>query len=314
MEFDLEQDRARAGDRHIHCGFRNVADHVTFDVSRAHLTEDARGTVWSDGEVELIVADYFDMLNSQLAGQTYNKAQHNEALQKLIPRSRKSIEFKHCNISAVLERLGMPTILGYKPLPHFQNALVEAVGRFLALRGEPVLKFTLSTAPRFTEPPALWLEAPPTLSEKQAHETEKLRRLIRKFDPAERDARNRKLGKQGEEFILLHERQRLITGDRADLARKLEWTSEERGDGAGYDIHSFELDGKDRLIEVKTTNGPARTPFFLSENERAFSEERPEAFRLLRLHSFIEKPSAFELAPPLQDHLTLNPANYRASF
>ena len=112
----------------------------------------------------------------------------------------------------------------------------------------------------------------------------------------------------------MHERLRLIAGDRADLARKLEWTSEVRGDGAGYDIHSFELDGRDRLIEVKTTNGTARTPFFLSENERAFSEERPEAFRLLRLHSFIQKPSAFELAPPLQDHLTLHPANYRATF
>lgn len=254
------------------------------------------------------------MLNSQLADRPFSKAQHNEALQSLIPRSRKSIEFKHCNISAVLAQLGMPMITGYKPLPHFQNALVEAVDAYLGSRGEPVLTFAAATAPVFAEPPSLWLEAPPTRPDKPLHETEMLRRLIRKFDPAERDAKNRKLGKQGEEFIFIHERQRLIRGDRVDLARKLEWTSAERGDGAGYDIHSFELDGRDRLIEVKTTNGPARTPFFLSENERAFSEERPEAFKLLRLYSFVEKPSAFELAPPLHDHLTLSATNYRATL
>jgi hypothetical protein len=262
----------------------------------------------------LIVADYFDMLHSQIAGRPFNKAQHNDALQQLIPRSRKSIEFKHCNISAVLARLGMPTVKGYKPLPHFQNALLDAVERYLSLQGQPVFAFATATAPRLAEPASLWVGPPPSPSVKEAKEPEKLRRLVQKFDPAERDARNRTLGKQGEELIFLHERQRLVGGDRADLARKLEWTSEERGDGAGYDIHSFELDGRDRLIEVKTTNGPAITPFFLSENERAFSEERPEAFRLLRLYDFVEHPSAFELAPPLHEHLTLSPTSYRATF
>ena len=92
------------------------------------------------------------------------------------------------------------------------------------------------------------------------------------------------------------------------------WTSEVRGDGAGYDIRSFALDGKERLIEVKTTNGPAKTSFFLSENERAFSDERPEAFNLFRLYSFAEKPSAFELRPPLSDRLALNPVSHRANL
>jgi hypothetical protein len=118
----------------------------------------------------------------------------------------------------------------------------------------------------------------------------------------------------GKELVYLHEQQRLRSAERADLARKVEWTSEVRGDGAGYDILSFEQDGSERLIEVKTTNGPAKTPFFLSENERAFSEERTDVFRLLRLYSFVEKPSAFELRPPLSERLALNPASYRASL
>ena len=114
--------------------------------------------------------------------------------------------------------------------------------------------------------------------------------------------------------MLLYEQSHLKANGRADLAREVEWTSEERGDGAGYDIRSFALDGSERLIEVKTTNGTAKTPFFLSENERAFSDERPDAFRLLRLYSFAEKPSAFELRPPLSERLALSPANYRASL
>jgi hypothetical protein len=155
---------------------------------------------------------------------------------------------------------------------------------------------------------------PPAPSIDPKPKPQSLQRLVRKFDPARRDARNRELGKQGEELVFKYERSRLLGAGRDDLASKLEWTSVERGDGAGYDIRSFELDGADRLIEVKTTNGSATTSFFLSENERAFSEERPDAFRLVRLYDFRLKPTAFELIPPLDQWVTLNPAIYRASF
>lgn len=72
------------------------------------------GSDWSDTEVDLIIADYFDMLRLELAGQPYVKSHRDTALQQIIGRSHASIEFKHGNISAVLERLGLPTIAGYK--------------------------------------------------------------------------------------------------------------------------------------------------------------------------------------------------------
>jgi hypothetical protein len=278
------------------------------------VTDIVAGTVWADWEVDLIVADYFQMLKRHLSGAPYVKADHNEALQQIIPRSRKSIEFKHCNISAVLIRLGIKPIPGYAPLANFQNALIDGVERYLAQQGEPIFSAASEVSSKVTEVGSLWIGPPPSAAPGEEKETEALRRLVRKFDPAERDARNRTLGKQGEELVLEHERARLLANGRKDLERKLEWTSEVRGDGAGYDIRSFELDGKERLIEVKTTNGSALTPFFLSENERAFSEERPDAFRLLRLHDFREKPTAFELMPPLDQWVKLMPANYRASF
>ena len=59
---------------------------------------------------------------------------------------------------------------------------------------------------------------------------------------------------------------------RNDLAESVRWVSDLDGDGAGYDIRSFEPDGSERLIEVKTTNGWDRTPFHISRNELAVAE------------------------------------------
>src|SRR3546814_2232564 len=47
----------------------------------------------------------------------------------------------------------------------------------------------------------------------------------RKYDVAERDARNRALGKAGEECVLHHERRHLSAAGRDDLADKVRWTS-----------------------------------------------------------------------------------------
>ncbi|MBC7985315.1 MAG: DUF3883 domain-containing protein [Sphingomonadaceae bacterium] len=274
---------------------------------------DLHGTDWSDNEIDLIVADYFEMLGCELSRQSYIKAHHNAALQEITGRKRGSIEFKHQNISAVLLRLGLPWIPGYKPMANFQNALIDGIGRFLSARGDITPVYAVSQA--VAEEHALWFGPPPAFQQQdEAEATESLKRLVRKFDPAERDARNRELGKRGEALVFEHERRRLTAGGRDDLARRLRWTSQEDGDGAGYDIRSFELNGRDRLIEVKTTIGHALTPFFISENERSFSEERMDAFRLLRLYDFAQKPSAFELSPPLGDWIRLNPAVYRAHF
>ncbi|MBB3974112.1 hypothetical protein GGR24_002789 [Hansschlegelia beijingensis] len=60
--------------------------------------------------------------------------------------------------------------------------------------------------------------------------------------------------------------------------------------------------------------GQSTTPFFLSENERAFAEERPDAFRIARLYDFARQPRAFELTPPLESCVMLRAATWRAEF
>lgn len=277
---------------------------------------DPTGTNWSDREIDLVVGDYFDMLRMELLGRSYNKAQRNRTLQERTHRSRGSIEYKLENISAVAVKLGMPWIPGYKPMGNFQKALLAGVERYLTDCGGPdaLLRDLDQLTSGLANDPPLFFEAPPQLNQTAASEPAALQRLVRKFDPAARDARNRALGKRGEERVLLSERIRLSDAGRADLARKVRWISEEEGDGAGYDILSFTQSGRERLLEVKTTSGHSGTPFYLSENERALSVERSDEFRLVRVYDFVRAPKAFELVPPLEQSVMLHPTNYRASF
>ena len=110
------------------------------------------------------------------------------------------------------------------------------------------------------------------------------------------------------------ERRRLAQAGRLDLAGRVRWVSQEDGDGAGYDILSFDGAGRERLIEVKTTCGVKTTPFFLTSNERSLADERPADFRLYRLYEFAQAPKLFKLRSPLQQAILLEPATYRASF
>ena len=272
---------------------------------------DPRGSDWTAQEIDLIVADYFDMLRLELSGQPFVKSHRNEALRRIIGRSHASIEFKHCNISAVMERLGLPSIAGYRRRDNFQNALIDGIGRYLSGRNDPAL-IVPAVVSHLAEERALFLEAPPQITDLPV--TPALERLVAKFDPAERDARNRDLGRRGEERILTFERNRLTQLGRGDLARNVRWVAEEDGAGAGYDIRSFTESGVERLIEVKTTTGNRTTPFYLTENERAFSSERPDAFRLIRLFDFARSARAFELQPPLEAFVRLAPTVFRASF
>jgi hypothetical protein len=266
---------------------------------------------WTGEELDLIVADYFSMLSDEVAGIPFNKAAHNRLLRSKINRSEGSIEFKHQNISAVLQQLGLPGIRGYLPAANYQKAMISAIDHYLA--GNPTALHPERAVSGFAERPGLFVETPPTL-QPVAPRRDDIQRLVRKFNPVERDFRNRELGREGEELVLHFERERLKQRDRADLAKKIRWISEEDGDGAGYDILSFDEKGKERFLEVKTTVGADTTPFYITRNELSLSSERPEAFRLCRVFDFSIRPRMFELAPPLANFVHLSPLSYEASF
>lgn len=267
---------------------------------------------WTSDELTLIVSDYCSMLHAEFQGRSYSKAEHRRTLLLHIRRSEGSIEFKHQNISAVLQELGLPWIPGYKPRSNYQTALLAAVEEYLG-RHPQLLG---DTAVQLAVPEPLsedFYVAPPDAKAPSA-DNPALIRLLRKFDPAARDARNRRLGKAVEEFVLRQEHRRLAQCGRSDLAEKVLWIAEAEGDGAGYDILSFYRTGAERLLEVKTTCGGERTPFYLTRNELALAEERSSEFRLVRVHQFVNDPKIFVLAPPLAAHVRIEPVAFRAAW
>ena len=150
----------------------------------------------------MIVAEYFLVLSDELAGRNYNKAAHNRSLQQSLGRSKGSIEFKNCNISAALMGFGLPYVRGYQPRFNFQISLAEAISRWLAQNPAFDSAGAMADTQVFAEPPSLFFSLPPTMQNAPPPaELSQLQAIARKFDVAGRDARNRALGKAGEERV-----------------------------------------------------------------------------------------------------------------
>ncbi|HEY1768979.1 MAG TPA: DUF3883 domain-containing protein [Chthoniobacterales bacterium] len=261
------------------------------------------GADWSRGEVEAAVSEYFEMLTMELRGEPFNKAEHNRGLQGLLKRRTKSaIEMKHQNITAVLIELGAPYIAGYKPLSNLQKSLLPEVVEEQLARSPELQRLieTVVTAPfegakvhinvlpiRVPAPKAPARSLPPETKGRP----KRVLRGVRNY--LEIEARNRSLGRAGEEMVMQFEHRRLWKAGWRKLAEQIEHVAVTLGDGLGYDILSFEMNGRKRLIEVKTTQFGRFTPFFATRNEVNISGEQRDVFQLYRLFEFNVRPRLF---------------------
>lgn len=109
------------------------------------------------------------------------------------------------------------------------------------------------------------------------------KRRVRRMDFEKFQQEQKRVGDIGEKLVLEYERLRLTEAGFSDLGDRIIHVSRELGDGAGYDVHSYETDGTDRFIEVKTTTGPSETPFHVSINELEVSKKLADKFVLYRL-------------------------------
>ena len=259
------------------------------------------------------------MLSSELREQDYNKAERNRELQKLLPaRSRGSIEFKHQNISAVMIEMGYPYVEGYKPRSNFQGLLQEVVERRVYARPE-----LATTVAKLIEQPVLKpvsigdilaiLVDPPTPAKKKeaVYEKRSVPKVTPKRNYLEQEAHNQSLGRAGEELVLEFEHQRLWRAGHKTLAERIDHVST-KGDGHGFDILSFEEDGRERLVEVKTTRFGALTPFFASKNEVEISDARSAEYHVYRLFDFSKSPRLFFLNGSMRSTCSLEAVQFRA--
>lgn len=273
---------------------------------------------WTRQEVELIVAAYLQMLTLELTGQAFNKAEHRRKLQQLLNnRSEGSIEFKHCNTSAAMIELEFPCVSGYQPRFNYQALLAEVL--LAQIKRKPIVD---SAALAATEMPAVSPQQDdfskvkaeaPVLSPRSNQTYQPLFKAVKR-DYLAREARNQSLGLAGEEFVVQFEHWRLVAMGESRLADRVENVSRSKGDGLGYDVLSFDANGKERFIEVKTTSFGRDTPFFVTRGELALSKIEPEQFRLYRLFDFRKAPRLFDLQGPLDRYCLLDPVTYKASF
>lgn len=278
---------------------------------------------WSDIEVELIVADYFQMLSKELAGQSYSKTDHRKGLLPLLNnRSSGSVEFKHQNISAVLIKLGQPYIKGYLPRYNIQSILMDKVVTYLERNKSIEKQFELFVSKPFIEFPKdvnfeKWLVEPPIEPAKKENifsdSNSSYHRNPIKINYLEREQLNKSLGELGEQTVLEYERWQLKKMGKDQLAKQVYWVSKD-DDGAGYDILSRNLDGTDKFIEVKTTRLGKETPFFFSKGELIFSQRNTGNYHLFRVFNFDSDAKIFTMNGGLDTICQSEPVNYQGWF
>jgi hypothetical protein len=261
------------------------------------------------------------MLERELRGEPYNKREQNRRLQLVLSRrSAGAIEFKHQNISAVMIELGLPYIDGYKPRGNYQELLRTEVLAWLEGNRE-IERITQAIVEAQAAPVEtlanildVFVPAPKREVSRGIYERVQPRAVpSQQINYLEREARNRSLGLAGEKFVLEVEHRRLWEAGAKQLAERIEHVSVAKDDGLGFDIASFEPDGRERFIEVKTTSFGAMTPFFASAKEVAVSESLA-GFQLYRVFKFRDSPRIFSLAGPLKQSCRLEPTQFKATL
>lgn len=136
-----------------------------------------------------------------------------------------------------------------------------------------------------------------------------------KINWAERDEKNRNLGLMGEKLVLQYEIQKLTELGLTHLAERVTHTAES-SDSDGYDILSFDEQGIEKYIEVKTTRQSKQSPFFISRNEVEFSKIQGLQYWIYRVYNFNEKKNEADfyiMQGSVEKYFDLTPENYKAA-
>ena len=99
------------------------------------------------------------------------------------------------------------------------------------------------------------------------------------------------IGDIGEEVVFKCEKDRLLNSGCPELANRVEWVAK-KGEKPGYDIRSFNEDGSDRFIEVKSTKAKHHESITITENEwRTARKSELGTYFLYFVTNVLKKPS-----------------------
>lgn len=268
---------------------------------------------------EVLVQNYFIMLDAELQGELYSKADHrNRIMQELGSDDADAVELAHRHVSAVLAETGLPFAEGFRPQNGFDAELEKAVHVFIESNPELVEALWLDTVPLASSIPgelddakAHWAATPEHSDFKPSARSAWHPAGVSEIDYRVRESWNRNLAVAGERFVLAFERARLREAGMKDSLDQVAWHSQTFGDSFGYDIRSLNEDGSERLICVKTTNYGARFPFNLTQEELHRARENVDHFFLYRVFRFSRRAKLFILSGNELLQETLEPVVFR---
>lgn len=106
---------------------------------------------------------------------------------------------------------------------------------------------------------------------------------------------NKRLGDLGELWVMKYEIEKLQNAQKYNLIELIKHTSKDEGDGTGFDIKSFDINGNRIFIEVKTTKGRQNSTFFVTRNELERSKIEKDNYYLYRLYNYKEQTETADL-------------------
>lgn len=251
---------------------------------------------------EILIENYFVMLDAELQGELYSKADHRSRIMKEANISNEKLVDKlHQDISAVMAEAGLPFVDAYPPQETPERNIENAVHAFIEDNPELVDAMWLDKAQAQTIPVELddyksaWVKTPEVTKFKP--------RALDRWHPARvmdmdfrlREFRDMNLAAAGERFVMAFERARLRAAGLKDRIEEIIWQSQTYGESFGYDIRSLNDDGSERYIAVKATNYGPQFPFMILDHELAQAASDPLNFHLYRVFQFSRKPKLFIL-------------------
>jgi hypothetical protein len=136
----------------------------------------------------------------------------------------------------------------------------------------------------------------------------------KKVDFEKENRKNKRLGDRGEKVVLLAEKDYLTKSGKKDLAQNVKQVSKE-DDSLGYDILSYELDGSEKYIEVKSTKSKVGTAnFLISDNQIRKSKSKDNFFIYVVFESNQKNPKIWRIKSPFnepENRVKVTPVSYR---
>lgn len=270
--------------------------------------------------IQSAVREYFTLLQAELRGRRWwTTARAGDLFDRFHGERRDRVDIRHRQISAILIGHGLPYLSESRPLPDLDPALTDAVAAYLynhpnvlELMEHDVFR-PAPSVPEVGDPEEVVVTPPAGDELPRLEATLDRVRLLAGVDFLAREQRNHSLATAGQKFVLAFEDARLRAQGLGAHADAIEHVTADDGDGPGYAIHSYGLDGSDRLIEVKTTRYGRETPFHVSAHEVSMSRRHGSRFWVYRVFSFRDRPRLYMLHGALDQGVTLEPTEYRAT-